>query len=448
MNLLNGEFLNRTDYDELYNYLSAFQDSTPKEIAHYLFGLGQKGIASFVEGLAILIPEDKFDCTSKFNFSVDSTLNGGKFPCSELDCREKNLAQLARFAVQYSDKVLIKSPIENAFNEHNDSVDVQELAFGIYLTMRLEETVKAGYVGFSNGYVLLCEKCFAEQLRRENKTKETLSEVWDQIVDVFCQTTDCVLLSNDDGGLYVAIQGMDAYGSHEEIDIDFKRVPQVYIDIFAQRGKTTLSKDEIIQGGLVSLLLPVLSDCYSALVNPVIQDGSYLTTRSAQVELLSRLRIPNQNDSRESGVHFQINCDLPFAKNASLSSLIEFRKRNEESFLVFRDQISQKACLSLSTKRDADDFRREVIEPELHKIDLLMKNSRQRVLTAAGAEAVICAIGFGIGQYCGFDLAGTASIASCLGAGALGKNIIDFAVKDNAKDNPMYFLWNLEKNSR
>lgn len=288
-----------TVYDDFYNYLTAFHDSSPDEIACYLSDLGQKEFDSFVEGLALVMPEDKFDSSSKFNFSVDSTLSGGRFPCKDLHCREKNLARLARFAVQYSDKVLIKSPIECAFNEHDGLIDIRELAFGIYLTIQLEQTVKAGYIGFSNGYFLLCEKCFANQLKKKHEAKETLHGIWDKLVDDFYQTTTCVLTPYDNEGFYVAIHGMDAYGSHEEIDVDFVKDPQIYTSILAQRGKTVLSKDEIIQGGIASLLIPILSDCYTALVNPIIQNGSYLTTRPAQVQLLNGLSIPTSSDTKK-----------------------------------------------------------------------------------------------------------------------------------------------------
>lgn len=437
--------MSHTKYDELYNYLAAFQNSSLEEIALYLSGLGQKEFDCFAEGLASVMPEDKFDTSSRFNFSVDSTLNGGKFPCRDLYCREKNLARLARFAVQYSDKVLIKSPIEYAFSEHDDIVDITELAFGIYLTMRLEQAVKAGYVGFSDGYIPLCEKCLANQLKTEKETRESLRDVWSNLVDDFCQITTCVLVPYDDEGFYVAIHGMDAYGSHEEIDVDFIEEPQIYIDALAKRGSTKLSKEEIIQGGLSSLVFPVLLDCYSALVNPVIQDGSYLTTRSAQVKLLDRLRPATSTASKQPGGCFQINCSLPFAEDASLSSLIDFRRRNEESFLVFRDRISSSVFMGLSSEREANELRRDIIEPELHRIDLLLKNSQQRVITAAGAEALISAAGFAIGQYCGIDPAATVSIASALGAGNLGHQIFNFVTKDKIKDNPMYFLWQLEK---
>lgn len=77
-----------------------------------------------------------------------------------------------------------------------------------------------------------------------------------------------------------------------------------------------------------------------------------------------------------------------------------------------------------------------------------MKNSRKEVVTAAGAEALIGVASFVIGSYYGLDPANAASIASYFGAGVLGQKAIDFTMKGKAKDNPMYFLWQLEKKTK
>jgi hypothetical protein len=81
------------DYDDLYSYLSAFKNSSVAEIMAYLEELGQRNFDAFIEGLAPLIPVEGFEKQSLFNFSVDSTLEGGKFPCSDFSCRENNLYQ-------------------------------------------------------------------------------------------------------------------------------------------------------------------------------------------------------------------------------------------------------------------------------------------------------------------------------------------------------------------
>lgn len=169
---------------------------------------------------------------------------------------------------------------------HDDYVSVDELAFGIYLTMRVEDIVKAGILGFSSNYIPLCEKCLARQIERESKAKGLISSYWDDLVRQFCSSTTCTLKRAPDGVLYVAIEGMDAYGSHEEIDVDFLEIPSEYESLYASQGETRLDRDMLENGGVVALLLPLLNDCFQALVNPYFSNSSYLTTRPAQIEFL------------------------------------------------------------------------------------------------------------------------------------------------------------------
>lgn len=201
-------------YDDLYSYLAAFKNSSLAEIIAYLEELGQRRFDAFIRGLAPLIPIEKIENQSLFIFSVDSTLEGGKFPCTDYACREQNIYHLAKFSALYADKTLIHCPIESAFEMgHDDYASVDELAFGIYLTMRVEDIVKAGILGFSSNYIPLCKDCLARQIERESKAKGLISSYWDELVRQFCSSTSCTLKQAPDGNLCVAIEGMDAYGS-------------------------------------------------------------------------------------------------------------------------------------------------------------------------------------------------------------------------------------------
>lgn len=269
-------------YDDLYSYLAAFKNSSLAEIIAYLEELGQRRFDAFIRGLAPLIPIEKIENQSLFNFSVDSTLEGGKFPCTDYACREQNIYHLAKFSTLYADKTLIHCPIESAFEMgHDDYVSVDELAFGIYLTMRVEDIVKAGILGFSSNYIPLCKDCLARQIERESKAKGLISSYWDELVRQFCSSTSCTLKQAPDGNLYVAIEGMDAYGSHDEMDVDFLVIPSEYESLYASQGETRLDRDMLEKGGILTILLPLLDDCFQALVNPYFSNSSYLTTRPA-----------------------------------------------------------------------------------------------------------------------------------------------------------------------
>lgn len=319
-------------YDDLYSYLAAFKNSSLAEIIAYLEELGQRRFDAFIRGLAPLIPIEKIENQSLFNFSVDSTLEGGKFPCTDYACREQNIYHLAKFSALYADKTLIHCPIESAFEMgHDDYASVDELAFGIYLTMRVEDIVKAGILGFSSNYIPLCKDCLARQIERESKAKGLISSYWDELVRQFCSSTSCTLKQAPDGNLCVAIEGMDAYGSHDEMDVDFLVIPSEYESLYASQGETRLDRDMLEKGGISTILLPLLDDCFQALVNPYFSNSSYLTTRPAQIEFLESATSTLYPRKDQTIPIRRLSCPFPLLKMqrcvASLIAALETKSR-------------------------------------------------------------------------------------------------------------------------
>lgn len=76
-------------YDDPYSYLAAFKNSSLAEINAYLEELGQRRFDAFTRSLAPLIPIEKFENQSLFNFSVDSTLEGGNSPALTMPVESK-----------------------------------------------------------------------------------------------------------------------------------------------------------------------------------------------------------------------------------------------------------------------------------------------------------------------------------------------------------------------
>jgi hypothetical protein len=84
---------------------------------------------------------------------------------------------LAEFSVLYADKVLLQDPIDRAFNEHDGSVDIDELAFAIYIVLRLKPLVLAGIVGFVCNPLPLCSKCLAKVRANEEAVAAQMSQL-------------------------------------------------------------------------------------------------------------------------------------------------------------------------------------------------------------------------------------------------------------------------------
>ena len=58
-------------YDDLYNYLAAFKNDSPQEIALYLGELGQKRFDTYVERVAPQILVERFENETDFKFEFD-----------------------------------------------------------------------------------------------------------------------------------------------------------------------------------------------------------------------------------------------------------------------------------------------------------------------------------------------------------------------------------------
>lgn len=76
-------------YDDLYSYLAAFKNSSLAEIIAYLEELGQRRFDAFIRGLAPLIPIEKIENQSLFNFSVDSPLKEANSPALTMPVESK-----------------------------------------------------------------------------------------------------------------------------------------------------------------------------------------------------------------------------------------------------------------------------------------------------------------------------------------------------------------------
>lgn len=433
-------------YDDMYEYLSGFTGKSFEDIYTYLDGLEQAEFDSFLDNLASLIPEDYFENDGIFNYSVDSTLEGGPFPCGSFPCRINNIENLARFSALYADKTLIQCPIDHAFTGcHADFVDLEELAFGIYVTVRLERLVKAGYMGFRPSYISLCNGCLQKQLSIESAASQFLNGAWDKIVGGFHESATCTLHAYDDGSLYVEIAGMNDYGSHEILDVSFRKDPLSLVELYQTKGSVTLSSDYLSSGGLDGLLIPMLSDSFHALTSPLLQGGAYLTTRPAQVKILESAKSFILKDSMTSTRYNRINLSLPFTQDASLDSIIRVRQSNEEAFQVFRDAIRASQTELASGDDVIAAVKREVIDPEIHKLELALRSSKFKFRTIVGAEAAVGAASLAVGSYFGLPIESIASIAGAIGVGSILSHGVDTIWDDSVRNNPMYFLWKITR---
>lgn len=94
------------------------------------------------------------------------------------------------------------------------------------------------------------------------------------------------------------------------------------------------------------------------------------------------------------------------------------------------------------------DLKNDLIEPELHKISLVMKNERSPISHLRRHEAAIGIASFTLGQYGIASPSDAMAFLGAAGIGAVASQSADFLREAKAKENPMYFLWKLNRNNR
>ena len=143
----------------------------------------------------------------------------------------------------------------------------------------------------------------------------------------------------------------------------------------------------------------------------------------------------------------QLSCSFPIVQNASIKSILDFRARNEESFAVFRDTITKGLKGKPIDSSTISELKTELIDPEINKINLAMKNNRARLITSTGIEAAIGIASFALGQYGIVSPAEAMTIFGAAGAGSVATQVVNHLQAANVKNNSMYFLWELDRKS-
>ena len=134
-------------YVELYDYLEGFEQTEKIDIFEQIVKeWSEEQVEDFIMETFRRIPSDSFQKRSYYNFYANSTLAGAPFPCSAIECRMSNVADLLRFSALYADKMLFPSPIDKYVEsiENGKRVNRMDLAGDVIIILMLKPLVLSG----------------------------------------------------------------------------------------------------------------------------------------------------------------------------------------------------------------------------------------------------------------------------------------------------------------
>ena len=439
-----------SSFDSLFEYLDQFRGKNLDEISEYLDSLENSQIESLIFELDKRSYENDSQADSVFNFTVDSTLSGEPFPCTGYDCRLRNLDQLVSFSALYADRLFLPTPFELLLDSRVRDIKLSDISFAILQTLKLKPLLEAGILSFTSRYVCVCFHCSERLKKKQNQISGMIDRLKNHISREFSEHSQFVLQIGSDGEPFVSLGNCDEFGFHNTFDVSFREVPDLYLRLLesSHNEPIQLTPKDAEEGGLESLLSPMYDDIFYAMIDSTMRGTTYLSTRPKQVEVMESLDSVLKSEPRASKTNrlSLINQPLPILSNATVEHIVHFRKNDYESFQVYRDTMNSYLKDNLLFDRIVyDELMQDVIIPELHKMDLALKNSRNLFKSRLAPE-----VGFGIamitvGHFVGLPVQDISAIVALLGGSEIIANITKNIRKEEIRNSPLYFLWNLSR---
>lgn len=411
--------------------------------------------AEFVQGVSEQIEKiDVKDSTlGHYGFIANSQLSGGISPCANFKCRLGHVDGLARFATLYADMVLIENPFDkyDLDMNFNDKV-TQDLINDVGILFHLRALFDSKILRIARSNLHFCPECYHKVIPQYKDFEEKVHNVFNLINGIYLDEVSFTYIIDDYCYPYFEIKGPESLIEHGKRYI---RYSPEYLEkrckrFFDINQAHVLSEQEVLGLGLIEHLTnPVFDDIIRQNYYSNRYNINYLTDRDIDFKVLDAVNRKEVKLRSKSMIEGLSHC-VPYINQASLSDLVDLREKEGEAFLVYRDAINSVIKSIDSTEaRDYVEAYRDKIEPELHKINLTVKNSKILAKQKIARNLIECIGRVSIGWFSGLVPQSIGHIIAGLG-GLSGVNILKDVLEleqepVSIRDNKYYFLWKVDK---
>ena len=437
-------------YSDLYDFLYPYKKLSLAEIQEKLVHFEASKLEKLIQDLFKYVKHDYFQSHSYFNFYASAPFAGGDFPCSGADCRLQNLDDLARFSSLYADKVLVPSPIDKHYDMlvENKKPDIYELAISIKTLHNLEPLVKANIIGYTSHHLCLCRDCLQKIVKKENEALRNLSLIHDYLTSDFAATVGCRLERDNHNTAYFSFRGGEKFGFHDQVDLMIYEETAEIKKLFSesQSPYIDITSEQIVSLGLADYtIMKITNDLLYAQIYMDPVDSSFLTNRPYDTDVLAAMEGNKREPSENINVLQQL---VPLVKGSQITDLVRVRQNEGEAFQVYRDSINQTLKNTrISDARILNDLRRDVIDPEIHQMEVILKNNKKVLAGEALRDIAIIGAGLSIGYFSGLIPLDSMAVAGLIGGLPTLCNIINKLHESRTdsviKNSKYYFLWKL-----
>lgn len=400
-----------------------------------------------------------------FAQSASLSLGGGSWPCRNVDCRLKNVTQLAQLAALYSDRIYIRNYLANYVSHPELNSYIQEddlrsdFADDLTVILYLRPLIESGKI-IPLTPPKYCVHCLTTHSfgpdadgRFDLAYKELLARYNKEI---------SAILSFESGQYHIEVSGPDDLLEHGALHY-FSKKPFPYIQRNPKIVKLLNSHQEIslspkqIKGMKIgsSFTDVVVENVLFELANSQSVNTTFVTERSLDIEFIKSISADPDIEERNRIIQENLTCLVPFIQNIELQKLIVLREKEEETFILFRDGLNRaidehRKQKSTFTARDAQEIYSEFVQPQMARLDRTVKSAQRNLIKGTSVKVLSWAGAISFGLYTGFLPSSVIAMASALG---LTKIIADLASdvlinsnqEDQIRNESMYFLWKVRQ---
>lgn len=383
-----------------------------------------------------------------FDFSANTSLSGGTYPCSCIECRIEKVHNLSVFASLYADTVLIPNFFEYFYHlNFNFENQEQELYFrnriigDIIVYLYFKPLIEIGIIQVNPTEIIACKNCLSKLLKEEKKLNEEFDLIKEKLESKLIKKINFIL----DTPFSIIMQSDNNYINHEVIR--FAILPNE-LNKYVKKIPYKFSAKEIKKLDLIELILePTFNDLMLQKYSINAYKLSYLTDKKIDSEIIEAVNSEDKNYNNlivNGLVH-----SLPFFNGVNIKKVLKIRNEENNVFESYRYATRNviREVESINNKKLFKEAMEDILVPEITKIENTINNNKKYFRKKANSKIIFTTIAMSIGIV-GNKIGIDDQIIKIFAPFAV-KNICDDLISASnipieVRNNNYYFLWKIK----
>ncbi len=418
-----------------------------------IYSWSPEDLLDFMESCQELLPTTSNNASSIFEFSANSQLSGLPSPCAAIDCRMENIESMARFAILYSDRILLRNPFEGYYNFTQVDDDIYErVANDLRVIYYIKPLIEEGFVEFVDSpspKSHFCLQCYEKILfSQPEHFGERLSEIKKILISKYIDNAD-FFVEQLDNIRYIVKENRSDVVDDAACAYIIEKLSRGIEKKLKNSDVVKLSKKEVLSSNIIDhYVAAIIEDIAIQNWCSNIYGTSYLTNRRIDLELISNS--PDQEIYNKALLQ-SFSHYLPIIQDTTFTNLIRIREDEGESFLVYRDALKQALKIASSSgHQELASIFNDIVQPEINKINSTVKKKRQLLLNSLFSDLILSAGFMSIGVFSGFLPPNIRELMTALGGFKFISGLKDklselIQEPESVTSNKFYFLWKAKK---